>query len=236
MHAALLFSSLSLLAISAVTGLQVTFPTSSDYWVACGWNVLRWTSDANDPPIFSVSIQAQNKTAINDDELAANSLNTKQGAAEVFVPCIAPTDNIMVHLVNASHYDHKNGLLASSESTSIKANGTTPAPNSHQTKISSRPDPNFAAASTNTSLSAPSTSSSSSSSSNAATGQTAANAGATAAGPTSAKPGSNDPATGSLPNSTGDKKNNAAASGLGMSRASIAAAVVAAVLGGWTLV
>ena len=60
-------STLVLAFASVAVGIKIDFPSAGDYWVACGYNNLRWTPEANDPSIFSVVLQGTNKTKLNDD-------------------------------------------------------------------------------------------------------------------------------------------------------------------------
>lgn len=52
--------------VASLSAFEITFPTSNDYWVACKWNVLKWTYNSTDADIFSVAL-------LNTNEVSAKS-------------------------------------------------------------------------------------------------------------------------------------------------------------------
>ncbi|KAN0064530.1 hypothetical protein ACQY0O_002158 [Thecaphora frezii] len=191
---------LSLALAGATQGFQLDFPTASDYWVACGFNSFRWTAGSNDPATFSVILQNQNKTILNDDLSVANTLTSKQGQAQIFVPCVKPSGGYVIHFVNVSHYNPtkpaKDTYLTSGP-LEIKANGTTPTANSHQTRIDNKPDGEFAKAATNTSISLNNASTGTGNTAMTGTGNDAKTTPQTQQPTTDVTPKSANPATGS---------------------------------------
>ncbi|KDN42063.1 hypothetical protein K437DRAFT_269483 [Tilletiaria anomala UBC 951] len=109
--------------------LEITYPTadSDAYWVACQNNTLRWTSNSSDPSIFSVALLNSNQTQLNGNFQIANSLNTSEREATIFVDCVQP-GSYSVLLVNASRYSlNEPQVYTQSAVFELKPNGTTPA-------------------------------------------------------------------------------------------------------------
>lgn len=98
---------LLLLCLTTTSAFQVTFPTSSSYWVSCGWNNMTWQSDATDPRIVTIMLTNSNKTLLNDDFEIGNALQGGENAAMVYIPCLAAASGYSLMFVNASQYDHK---------------------------------------------------------------------------------------------------------------------------------
>jgi len=88
--------------IASIQAFSITFPTSSDYWVSCKWNTLKWTFDTNDPEIFSVAIMHSNMSLLNGNCQIANSLSTSNGTANLTTNCLEATDGYYLLFVNSS--------------------------------------------------------------------------------------------------------------------------------------
>lgn len=102
-------------------------PITGGYWVACQNNTLKWTYQADDPPIFSVALLNSNQQQLNGNYQIANSLNTTAGEATISLTCI-PTGDYQVLFVNASQYSLNNPQVYKEGSTfTVSPNGTAPA-------------------------------------------------------------------------------------------------------------
>ncbi|GAC94950.1 hypothetical protein PHSY_002523 [Pseudozyma hubeiensis SY62] len=98
---------LLLLYLTTTSAFHFTFPTSSNYWVSCGWNNMTWQSDASDPRVVTIMLTNTNKTLLNDDFEIGNALQGGENAAMVYIPCLAASSGYSLMFVNASQYDHK---------------------------------------------------------------------------------------------------------------------------------
>ncbi|PWN54181.1 hypothetical protein IE53DRAFT_365703 [Violaceomyces palustris] len=129
-----------LLATIGTSAFNLVFPAAStDYWVACSDNTLKWTSDANDPSIFSVALLNPDKKVLNGNFQIANSLKTSAGQATIHIPCIKPEDNTYsILFVNASHYSYMKGdVYLTSNTFSIKHKDASPSSGSSKDQTNS---------------------------------------------------------------------------------------------------
>jgi hypothetical protein len=153
--------SLLLLLIIPSFGFELTFPTDSHYWVACGWNNITWRSTSPpDPSQITLMLTNPNRTLINTDLAIGNAVQGSLNAAMVYIPCITAADGYQVLFVPAG-WDNKrkfqpsllgirninadilsvntteSKVLYTSPQFSIKPKGTAPDPASGQTSIPS---------------------------------------------------------------------------------------------------
>lgn len=109
-HFAPLTNLLTLLFLPTTLAFELTFPTSTNHWVACGWNNMTWKSTPHDPSIVTIMLTDLNKTLLNDDFEIGNALQGADSAAMVYVPCLPAAEGYSLMFVDASGYDHSSKL------------------------------------------------------------------------------------------------------------------------------
>ncbi|KAK0521770.1 hypothetical protein OC834_006540 [Tilletia horrida] len=122
-----------LLAASSAHAFTITSPSSSEYWVSCANNTLRWTSNSTDAEQFSVALIDQSNapntpSLVNGNLQIANSLETSAGSAIIELNCVTAGSTYQLLFVNASQYEllHPQ-VFFTGDSFEIKPNGTAPA-------------------------------------------------------------------------------------------------------------